>query len=91
MILLIFAVVFRPGTRKNYEKRGGSTGLAIPGSASHQWKPDLPASQADRNHNKFVPMQLRTQPGNLPGNVNRGKNMVQADAGIGRHWLYTEH
>ena len=41
------------------------------GSGTHQWAPDFPMSGVERNHNKFVPMQFRTQPAHIPGGFQR--------------------
>ena len=36
----------------------------------------LPASLTVRNHNKFVPMQFRTQPANLPSALSRQNTQI---------------
>ena len=62
---------------------------ASPGN--QQWSPDFPASSqgaAEKTHSKFVPMQFRTQPANLPGGLRRqSTNMAdtrgESGAGVG--------
>ena len=46
---------------------------ANPSNLTKQLQPDFVKAEADRKHNtsKFIPMQYRTQPLNMPGQVSR--------------------
>ena len=65
-------------------------GNPTPGAGNQQWSPDFPAashSPVEKTHSKFVPMQFRTQPANLPGGIRRQSthaNMAAAAAGDAR-------
>ena len=81
----------RPGIKRNLDKLSSSRGL--PGTGNNQqWKPDFPSSpQVERSHNKFVPMQLRTQPANLPSSMQRQvSNLALLERGkaIGLNFLF---
>ena len=57
-----------------------ATGL--PGNSHPQWTPDFPQPRTEKAHGKFVPMQYRTQPANLPGGIKRqGTSIGNIDKG----------
>lgn len=43
---------------------------------SQQWAPEFPSQAQEKTHSKFVPMQFRTQPANLPGGMRRQSTHV---------------
>ena len=55
------------------------TSNTLPSSSpiNPQWKVDLPSNTAAQNHGKFVPMQFRTQPVNIPGGMHRQATNLQ--------------
>ena len=70
----IIVYFFRPNAGRRYSDRATcSTSSPI----NPQWKVELPQNPAARNHGKFVPMQFRTQPANLPGGMHRQATSLQ--------------
>ncbi|ELU06668.1 hypothetical protein CAPTEDRAFT_189303 [Capitella teleta] len=64
-----FIASHRPNHRRqSIERRSSASSLiAIQNTNTSEWKPDIPSSvKTDRAYSKFVPMQFRTQPANLP-------------------------
>lgn len=63
-------VNFRPVGRKSLEKLQRSTGagrtlMSVKVGQSLNFDPEIPESNTSKLANKFIPMQLRTQPSNL--------------------------
>ena len=61
---------FRPVGRKSLEKLqrstgGGKTLMSVKVGQSLTFEPEIPDQNASKLSNKFIPMQLRTQPSNL--------------------------
>ena len=47
--------------------------------SSQQWSPEFPvARENEKPHSKFVPMQFRTQPANLPTGMRRQSTNLHA-------------
>ena len=67
MLLILF--YFRPVGRKSLEKLQRSTGgksmMSVKVGQSMSFDPDIPENNTSKLANKFIPMQLRTQPSNL--------------------------
>ena len=68
---------FRPNAGRRHSDRPVSSPLPPSSPISPQWKVDLPQNQVARNHGKFVPMQFRTQPANIPGGIHRQATNLQ--------------
>ena len=68
-IILLVLFYFRPVGRKSLEKLQRSTGgksmMSVKVGQSMSFDPDIPENSTSKLANKFIPMQLRTQPSNL--------------------------
>ncbi|XP_074654877.1 uncharacterized protein LOC141908654 [Tubulanus polymorphus] len=61
-----FICTHRPA-RKNLSRYFNPLSMSLLNGLPNQWKPDFPLAQSSlANTSKFVPMQFRTQPANLP-------------------------
>ncbi|XP_067664231.1 uncharacterized protein [Haliotis asinina] len=59
----------RPGLKKTLDRLPNKVSFPINvamATGPVTFSPEIPENKVAKSHNKFVPMQLRTQPGNLP-------------------------
>ena len=56
--------------------------------SSQQWSPDFPAPREEKSHSKFVPMQFRTQPANLPTGMRRQSTNIAMSDVKGLHFRF---
>ncbi|XP_041370991.1 uncharacterized protein LOC121384598 [Gigantopelta aegis] len=62
-----FISYHRPGLKKAVPPKMNFSGSTIHSTMV----PEIPENRSAKTHNKFIPMQLRTQPGNLTGQLQR--------------------
>ena len=58
---------YRPSLKKAIAPKINMTGSTVHSSMV----PEIPENRSAKTHNKFIPMQLRTQPNNLTGQLQR--------------------
>lgn len=59
-----------------------NTSTSTPAANQPQWALELPHQRTEKPQGKFVPMQYRTQPANLPGSIKRqNSNMTNIEKG----------